>query len=200
MSVIALANLKLPSIFAAPPETAQAGVAAETNLASPAASGKNPLQWQMCNQFFRVRFELDSGRFSIWRNNEQAIFKNATCAVVGGKGRRLASENNYARSVRISQFSDQHGNGWRMTAQCIDRRHELDVEVRISIYNQCEAFGIETIARNVSKDQFTIRQIDPLCVDESSSGALSSDIRGERRRVEGCQPNETALGLMFALK
>lgn len=155
--MIALANVKLFSLFKS------VSLAAETASETPTTETQKVDSFpalRMKNSFFRVHFDLDSGRFSIWRNNGSMVLMEMTARASVGKSRRAASEKEYARCVKVTEVENEFGEGRQLAAQCIDSRHELDFEIRIFISDRRETVVVEAFGRNVSKETFAFEQIE----------------------------------------
>ena len=79
---------------------ALAGAVVPLGLRQGLAAAPEKPSWQMQNDVFGARFDLDSGRLTVFRHGRPLLL-NAVCAATTAPGRRALTETDYARSVKV---------------------------------------------------------------------------------------------------
>ncbi len=164
-------------LFEAPWVTPRSGFLKTTALAgaarskSVAAKLNQPAFFQLQNRFFAIHFDLATGRFGVWRGDESPLWVNGAATATLPSGVRATSDSEYAREMKVVDFSGDLGGGRQLIASCFDGKRQLDFEVRVSLYDGREALTVETIARNVSKKPLVVGNVES--VQELDGGVQS---------------------------
>jgi hypothetical protein len=129
-------------------------------------------------KFFSLSFDSESGTFDLRRRDGSALLTRATSCVNfdGGQtdptSRRLVSGGGFQHTARVAKFADRLGRGVRLTVHCKDSRKLTDVDIHVSLYEDLQAFTVETSCTNVSSADIAVRSIEPVRVIKDSGGVL----------------------------
>lgn len=165
VAVVSLTNIKLPAFLLTPRRKSIKSVAMPS-IAKPVSvqgvADAKLAPWQIESKSFGAFFDLDSGAFCICRKNKESFVLRATSCAVTPQGKRSIADADYARCVKVLPIDRDSGAVRKLMVQCIDRRHQLDFELHVSIYEDREELVIETICRNVSKENIPVQKIEPI--------------------------------------
>ncbi len=132
-------------------------------LARAANLHADPGPAQVENKFFRVYFDPATGRVRVWRKDGSSFLWDAASRAVTSAGPRSVADPDYARNVEVGRVRDGLGWGQQLVARCADRRSQLDLEVRVTLYDGRNALVFETISKNVSRqDSIVLRSVEPV--------------------------------------
>ncbi|MBN1902194.1 alpha-galactosidase [Candidatus Sumerlaeota bacterium] len=124
------------------------------------------------NSFFVVDFNRKTGYFKVTRKKEPSFLLHAVSRVDTSLGIRATSDPDYQRSVEIQNLKDKVlGNGQRMIVVCRDEKKQIDLDLRISLYDTRDAFEIELICRNASDRDIFVPRVKPVNATGKDNGA-----------------------------
>jgi hypothetical protein len=124
------------------------------------------------NDHFTISFDKKKGTINIYRNNGAPLLIGGTVCVNSAKKHFLAS-GSYKYTLDQKSFTDQLGAGKRLMIVCRDKNKRMDLDIRLSLYEQSEAVTIEAICKNVSAHDIVINSIEPLRVIKNEGGILN---------------------------
>jgi Melibiase len=96
------------------------------------------------------------------------------CVNLAPARRRSAAADDYRHAVHTDTRKDVLGTARRLTAVCQDPRKEVDLELRVSIYDEFPAIAVDVSCRNVSGRDLAIHSLEPVRAVEREGGALHS--------------------------
>src|SRR5690349_15981550 len=100
---------------------------------------------QIENEFLIARFDPLTGYIQIDRKNGAPLLRNSVVRVHCGGTVRATSDQDYARSAKVNSIRDALGHGRQISAQCLDRRKQLDFEILLTLYDGRNALVVEAI-------------------------------------------------------
>ena len=133
-------------------------ISAPWRLTAQTGSGDGEIE----NQFLAARFDTTSGQIHVSRKSGPPLLRNALARVVSGATVRTTSDPEYSRSCSIRSVQDALGQGRQISARCVDRRKQLDIEVLLTLYEGRNALVIEAIGRNVSGKEQRLTRSEPV--------------------------------------
>jgi hypothetical protein len=132
------------------------------------ASGSPTLQ----NSFFRVTVTPGKGMVQVYRSNGDVLLTGAIVAANTSLGEFTSLDPRYRTTVKILPFIDATGKGKKMDIYCTDSRHELDLQLKVSLYDTLQAIVFEVSCRNVSDKSLIIQSIEPMRAIKEETGSL----------------------------
>ncbi|HET9803533.1 MAG TPA: glycoside hydrolase family 36 protein [Candidatus Acidoferrum sp.] len=117
---------------------------------------------QIENEFLIARFDPLTGYIQIDRKNGAPLLRNSVVRAHCGGTVRATSDQDYARSAKVSSIRDALGHGRQISAQCLDRRKQLDFEILLTLYDGRNALVVEAICRNSSAKETRMVCIEPI--------------------------------------
>lgn len=137
-----------------------------------AGQPEKPASFQIENQFLAASFDNNSGKFQVWRKDGTPFLLNAVARAETTHGTRTTADAEYTRAVDVKSVRDALGLGQQVIAVCRDRQRQLDIEVRVTLYDGRNAVVIEGITRNASpRDSLVLRSAEPVRAVFSEGGA-----------------------------
>lgn len=128
---------------------------------------------EMSNGFFTVKFDKKTGRFSVYKPNNEVFIKNATTRINGVNAMYTLSSNQFKHKIQSTRFNDALGMGLVMTIRSRDVNKGLDMETKISLYDGLKAFTVEVIGSNASRHDVVINSAEPLRLVQQESGNVT---------------------------
>ena len=144
-------------------------------FASPVAGGiKHTLSEtsELSGVYFTLLFDSRRGVFSVRRKDGTWLLQSATVRVNSMAGKRSVVSGNYLHRAKTVKFSDQLGAGQMLQVISEDLEHKIDIEWRISLYDQMEAVFIEAICHNASSRDYPIYSLEPVYAAGENGGRL----------------------------
>ena len=126
---------------------------------------------QAGNGFFTVAFDPASGEINIRRNNGDLLLSRAHVRVFTLSGPVNSSDSRYDRSYEISNVPDAVIGGRRLTARCLDRKKQLDLEWRVTLLDGFEGVVVEAVCHNGSSQPVVVRSIQPIRAAAAEGGS-----------------------------
>jgi alpha-galactosidase len=127
---------------------------------------------QLENDFFKVAFDAASGRLHVRRLDGAEFLSGAVARAHIGAELRSTGESAYRHTLSAVRTRDPLGEAQQLIVRSADDRRELDLELRVALYEQRAAVVIELGARNVSAQPLNVHQLDPVCALRREGGAL----------------------------
>ena len=127
---------------------------------------------QLQNEFFLITFDPASGRLDIMRRDGNRLVSGAITRANTAQGLRATSQSAYRHTVEILPLHDRLGAAQQLVVRSVDSEHQLDIELRVALYEGRSAVLVEGICRNVSPQPITLQSLEPICAIGSEGGAL----------------------------
>ncbi len=109
-----------------------------------------------------VEFDLAAGQFSAWRIPDQPLLERAVVLADTSLGTRRSSDAAYSRTFAITRIVDKLGPGQQLALTCRDGNRQLDLEIRLTLYDNRNALAIETLAKNASNSDLFLPKLEPV--------------------------------------
>jgi hypothetical protein len=142
-----------------------------TQAATQALAGPRPTA-HVDNEAFAVAFDAQKGRFDVWRRGGETFLSGATLRANTNRGTRTTSEPAYRHTVQTLRLQDQLGQGQQLVVHSPDTERQLDLELRITLYDNQSMLLVEAVCRNVSAQSVTLESLEPVCATRQMGGAL----------------------------
>lgn len=126
----------------------------------------------LSNSYFTIGFNNRTGIISIYRANGQPLISGAMCGINSDIEHRISNASNYTYSIKTVSINNDIGMGSMLKIIGHDHKKMLDIEIRISLYDNLHAVVFEMLCKNVSEDEIIINSIEPLRVIKAESGSL----------------------------
>ena len=114
------------------------------------------------NPFFRLDYDLGTGKMSLWDQEGVPLFLNVVSAAHLPRSFVVSSDANYSCRARSSAIRDKLGAGRQLIVECKDAQRQLDLEQRATLYDGSRTLVFETIAKNVSETDIVVPALEPL--------------------------------------
>lgn len=115
---------------------------------------------QIKNSFFTISFDRAKGVFGISRSNGAPLIFGGAARINLSKTEKLSTaDRNYRHTIDSKAFTDPLGTGKKLIVSSRARNEKIDVETHLSLYDQLNAFTMEVVARNVSREDLTVHAI-----------------------------------------
>jgi len=114
------------------------------------------------NQFLTATFDTTSGRIRVDRKDGTPFLRNAVARADFAGTVRATSDPEYVRSSSVRQIQDELGKGRQISAQCVDRRKQVNFEILLTLYDGKNALVVEAICRNASGRDGRLTRIEPI--------------------------------------
>ena len=137
-----------------------------------AAAATDPAAAQIQNEFLGLAFDAGTGRLSAWRKDGASLLMESIARANLNHGRRTTAEPAYQHAVDTAPLSDRLGKGRQLVMRCTDDGRQLDIEVRVSLYDGRPAALIEVECRNVSAQPITLESLEPVCAIAETGGGM----------------------------
>lgn len=124
------------------------------------------------NRFFRITVTPGKGIIQVYRNNGDVLFTGAIAAVHTATEVVSSRDPRFRTFAKILPVNDAIGKGKKLDILCEDRRHELNLQMQVSLYDTLQAIVIEVFCKNVSGSSIAIQSIEPLRVIREETGLL----------------------------
>lgn len=124
------------------------------------------------NQFFKIEFNTDSGRFSIFRSDGSILLKNATLRANVANIKRSLDIPSFKHSAQYSDEIDNLFNGKRLVIFSRDLQKQLNFKTVFTLNSKNPEIIIEQICTNVSNQDIIIRSLEPVCAIKEINSSL----------------------------
>ncbi|HEY6977089.1 MAG TPA: alpha-galactosidase [Chitinophagaceae bacterium] len=148
-----------------------ASIAAGISVSS-AAIPKGNDDNEIKNEYLRVSFDKIKGTINIYRNDGVPLITGGTVCANSNLGKHSVASGIYKHTLDSTTFRDQLGSGKKLVISSKDPHKKIDFEIQLSLYDALQAFTINAICRNVSKDDLIIYSTEPLRVLKDEDGIL----------------------------
>lgn len=125
------------------------------------------------NNYFTIAFNKKNGTINIHRNNGNTLLTGGIICANTDDGKRSVASGKYKHNVKAATFSDQSGSGKQLIIFSKDSENKLDFEIHLFLYDNAEAFSIEAICKNVSRQNILIKSLEPIRVIKTEGGMLT---------------------------
>jgi hypothetical protein len=147
------------------------GLVLLTDAVSDVALPEKPAAYQIENQFFGASFNKASGTLQVWRKDGTRFLVNAIARAETGNGIVTTADPEYSRTIQVKSVADALGSGRQVLAVCAGGRHQLDLEVRVTLYDGRNAIVVETVTRNSTRRELVVRSTEPVRATFEEGGA-----------------------------
>jgi hypothetical protein len=124
------------------------------------------------NEYFSISFDKRKGTINIYRNNGTPLITGATVCANSNAGKHSVASGTYKHTLQSTTFTDEIGNGKKLIISSKDTNKETDFEIELLLYDNLEAFTIEAICKNVSKQDIIMYSVEPIRVLKNEDGIL----------------------------
>ena len=129
--------------------------------ANPLASSQTSQpQTAIGNPYFRLAVDPAKGTFSVWRGDNPFLLN--ACAGAAGAGTFDMRDSRYVRTASTRRIQDRLGAGEELTLHAVDSKKEADLELRLTLYDQLDAFFAEVTAGNSGRNPLPVARLEPV--------------------------------------
>ncbi|HOW68085.1 MAG TPA: alpha-galactosidase [Candidatus Paceibacterota bacterium] len=151
---------------------AGAGMALPVLASREASSASNNSEAPLENEVFRVGFDIPSGRLEVRRQGGQALLSGAYVRVHTIEGVRTTIDSAYSHAVETTSLRDKLGEGRQLVVRSSDAKRQLDIDLRITLYDGQPMVVFEATCRNVSTQPIILGSLEPVCAVREQDGGL----------------------------
>src|ERR1039458_4507636 len=122
------------------------------------------------NSFSRLAVDPDKGFFSVWRRDRPFLLNARSVAV--GAGPFDLGDARYRRTALSRRIEDPLGAGEELVLHAKDSKKEADLELRLTLYDDLDAFFAELAIGNASGRPLSLNRLEPVRARMDESAAL----------------------------
>ncbi|MBN1559226.1 alpha-galactosidase, partial [candidate division KSB1 bacterium] len=156
-----------------------AGVArtsAALPLAASVTARSNTFTAQISNAFFDVAFDTATGLFDVRRSGGEPFLSGARAVAVTDRGQRDTGQSAYSHSLEARAVHDPLGDGRELIVTCADALQQLNLQLRITLYEGLPSLFVQLTCENVGRQPSTVSNVQPLCAIPAGGGLHWDDV------------------------
>jgi hypothetical protein len=126
------------------------------------------------NSSLQVQFHADTGTFDVRLKTGEPLLIAARARATTAEGVRSSTDAEYTRAVEAIAFQDALGAGNVLEARCADARKQVDLVLRLVLYDDRDQFSAELVCQNPAQDRpITVPGLEPISTGGGPDGELA---------------------------